>query len=65
MWITIKIDGIELSVDEFAKKMSSTEKFLDIIKDIENIEENWNRIHINIIRKPKEAKENELMFRQI
>jgi len=36
-----------------------------LFRDIENIEEDWNRIHIHIVKKPKEKIENEVIFRQV
>ena len=65
MWITINVDDRELSLQDFLKKLSTPESFSDAIRDIENIEENWNRIHIHIVKKPKEKIENEVMFRQV
>ena len=65
MWITINVDDIELSLNDFLKKLPSPENFSETIRDIENIEDNWNRIHIHIVKKPKEKIENEVIFRQV
>ena len=65
MWITINVDDRELSLQDFLKKLPSPEGFSNAIRDIENIEEDWNRIHIHIVKKPKEKIENEVIFRQV
>ena len=49
MWITINVDDRELSVQDFLKKLPTPEGFSEAIRDIENIEEDWNRIYIHMI----------------
>ena len=65
MWITINVDDNEISLQNFLKKLSNQENFSEAIRDIEKIDGSWNRIHINIVRKPKDKIENEVIFRQV
>jgi hypothetical protein len=65
MWITINIDDIEFSLQDFLKRLPSPEGFSETIRDIENIDENWNRIHIHIVKDPKKKVEDDVIFRQI
>ena len=54
----------DITRKDFLKKLPSKEHFSEAIRDIENLEQNWNRIHIHIVRKPKEKIENEVIFKQ-
>ena len=65
MWITINVDDMEISLQDFLKKLPSPDGFSEAIRDIETIDENWNRIHIHIVKKPKEKMEHEVIFRQV
>ncbi len=65
MWITINVDDMEISLQDFLKKLPSPDSFSEAIRDIETIDENWNRIHIHIVKKPKEKMEHEVIFRQV
>ena len=65
MWITINVDDMEISLQDFLKKLPSPDGVSEAIRDIETIDENWNRIHIHIVKKPKEKMEHEVIFRQV
>ena len=65
MWLTINVDDNEIYLQNFLKKLPNQENFSEAIRDIEKIDESWNRIHINIVRKPKDKIENEVIFRQV
>jgi hypothetical protein len=65
MWVTINVDDIEFSLENFLKKLPKSKNLSEAINDIENLDKDWNRIHIHIVKKPKQKIENEVMFRQV
>ena len=65
MWITIDIDDKEVFLNDFLRKLPSSNCMLELIEEIQKINENWDKINIKIINKTRESQEDNKISRQI
>ena len=65
MWITIKINNEEISLNDFLEKLPSKESILDLIQEVQDIKDNWDTIKIQFDNDSKNRSEEDVMIRQI